>query len=250
MTARSRPFLLTVVPAEPGQSRYAALATVLRGRIIEGEWPPGSALPAEQTLAAEHGVALGTLRRALELMAEQGLIERIHGRGTFVRSGMTGATMMRFFRFGEGTGEVPVSRIVSRQMLVAPSEVARCLALARGDTALRLLRVRSFGGQPGVYEEIWLPPALFAPLLDGDTSDWGDLLYPLFAERCGVFVHRAVDEIAFGALTAAQARHLGLLAGHPCALVKRNAFDLTGRCVEARFTRGDANAFHYTVTIT
>lgn len=241
--------LLTLV-TEPGQSRYAALAAALRARVVAGEWPPGSALPAEQTLAAEHSVALGTLRRALELMAEQGLIERIHGRGTFVRSGMTGATMMRFFRFGEGTGEVPASRIVSRKVLVAPTEVVRRLALAPGDTALRLLRVRSFDDQPCVYEEIWLSVALFAPLLEGDVSDWGDLLYPMFAERCGVHVHRAVDDIAFGTLTAAQARHLGLLAGHPCALVKRNAYDLTGRCVEARFTRGDAHAFHYTVTIT
>jgi hypothetical protein len=93
-----------VVPAAPGQSRYAALAAALRTRVVAGEWPPGSALPAEQTLSAEHGVALGTLRRALELLADQGLIERIHGRGTFVRAGMTGATMMRFFRFGKGTG--------------------------------------------------------------------------------------------------------------------------------------------------
>lgn len=241
---------LTLVPAEPGQSRYAALAAALRARVLAGEWPPGSALPAEQTLAAEHGVALGTLRRALELLADQGLIERIHGRGTFVRSGMTGATMMRFFRFGEGTGEVPTSRIVSRQLLVAPAEVARRLGLAPGDSALRLQRVRSFAGQPCVYEEIWLPLALFAGLADGDTSAWGDLLYPLFAERCGVHVHRAVDEIAFGVLTAAQARHLALSAGHPCALVTRNAHDLAGRCVEVRFTRGDAHAFHYTVTIT
>ncbi|MES2399581.1 MAG: GntR family transcriptional regulator [Pseudomonadota bacterium] len=241
---------LTVVPAEPGQSRYAALAAALKARVVGGEWPPGTALPAEQTLAAEHGVALGTLRRALELMAEQGLIERIHGRGTFVRAGMTGATMMRFFRFGEGTGEVPASRIVSRQQLVAPAEVARRLGLARGDTALRLLRVRSFAGQPGVYEEIWLPLPMFAELADSDTAAWGDLLYPLFAERCGIYIHRAVDEIAFGTLTAAQARHLALSAGHPCALVTRSAYDLAGHCVEVRFTRGDAHAFHYTVTIT
>ena len=72
-------------------------------------------------LAAGHGVALGTLRRALELLVDQGQIERIRGRGTFVRSGMTGATMVRFFRFAEGAGEVPAARIVSRQVLGAPA---------------------------------------------------------------------------------------------------------------------------------
>ena len=110
--------------------------------------------------------------------------------------------------------------------------------------------VRSLSGQPCVYEEIWLPPGLLGALAEGDISTWGDLLYPLFAERCGVYVHRAVDEIAFGALTATQARHLNLPAGHPCAKVSRNAYDLSGQCVEVRFTRGDAHAFHYTVALT
>ena len=62
------PSSLRLVPTEPGQSRYAALAAAMRARIVAGEWPPGSAIPAEQTLAAEHGVALGTMRRALDLL--------------------------------------------------------------------------------------------------------------------------------------------------------------------------------------
>ena len=241
---------LKLVTSEPGQSRYAALASVLKGRIVAGEWPPGSALPAEQMLAAEHGVALGTLRRALELLAEQGMIERLHGRGTFVKAGMAGATMMRFFRFGEGTGEVPVSRIASRQVLTAPAEVARRLGLGRGDDALRLHRVRLFSGQPCVLEEIWLKLQAFGALVDLPISDWGNLLYPMYAEKFGVHVHRVMDEISFSLLTAPQARYLDLPAGHPCALVTRNAYDLTGNCIEVRFTRGDAHAFHYSVSIT
>lgn len=244
------PPALTLVTSEPGQSRYAALATALRARIVGGEWPPGSALPAETTLAAEHGVALGTLRRALELLAEQGLIERHHGRGTFVRSGLAGAPMFRFFRFGEGTGEVPASRILSRQQLAAPAEVARRLGQGRGEPCLRVQRLRSLAGQACLLEDLWLPLPLFAPLVEGTTADWGDLLYPVFAQRCGVHVARAVDEIGFGSLTNAQARLLALAAGHPCACVTRQAYDLAGRCVELRTTRGDAHAFHYTVTIT
>ena len=76
---------LTVVP-EPGQSRYAALAAALRARVVAGEWPPGSALPAEQTLAAEHGVALGTLRRALELLATADMKAAIHAQGAEVQN--------------------------------------------------------------------------------------------------------------------------------------------------------------------
>ena len=116
---------LVAVDASPGQSRYGALAAALKARILAGEWPPGSAMPAEQTLAAEHGVALGTLRQALALLVEQGLVDRLHGKGTFVRSGLSGAPMLRFFRFGDGSGQVPASRIASRKVLPAPAGVAR-----------------------------------------------------------------------------------------------------------------------------
>lgn len=244
---------LRVVTAEPGQSRYAALAAALRARIVAGELPPGSAIPAEQNLALEHGVALGTMRRALDLLAEQGLVERIHGRGTFVRQGLSGAPMLRFFRFGADgadSREVPQSRIVSRGVVSAPAEVARALGCGPREQALRLKRLRSLGGLPVLHEEIWLPLPLFATLVDGEPESWGDLLYPLFAERCGVHVQRAVDTIGFGNLAATQARALQLPPGHPCARVQRQAFDLAGRCVEWRTTLGDAHAFHYTVAIT
>jgi GntR family transcriptional regulator len=241
---------LTLIQPEPGQSRYAALAAALRHRIVAGEWPAGAPLPAETSLAAEHGVALGTMRRALELLAEQGLIERRHGKGTFVRGGLAGATMLRFFRFGSGDGEVPQSRVIARQSVIASAEVARRLGIARGDPVLRLHRLRSLGGQPCLLEEIWLPLPMFAPLLDLPVAEWGDLLYPMFAERCGVAVTRATDEIGFATLSAAQARHLELSAGHPGVTVTRQAYDLAGRCVELRITRADAFAFHYTVTIT
>lgn len=238
------------LPPEPGQSRYGALAAAMRARIVHGEWPPGTALPAEQALAAEHGVALGTMRRALDLLAEQGLVERVHGRGTFVKAGLSGAPMFRFFRFGGAGGPPPRSRILARDRLAAPADMARGLGAAPGDTALRLKRLRLVGDQPCLHEEIWLPLPLFEPLAEGDAAAWGDLLYPLYLERCGVHVHRAVDTISFGTLAAAQARALRLPTGHPCARVQRQAFDVAGRCIEMRTTLGDANAFHYTVSIT
>lgn len=236
---------------DPGQARYAALAAALKSRIVGGQWSPGSALPAEHVLAAEHGVALGTMRRALELLVAQGLVVREHGRGTFVRAGLEGATMLRFFRFGASPDETPRSRILARQVLAAPGEIALALGIGAGEQALRLKRLRSLGGQPCLYEEIWLPLPLFAALADDASSDaWGDLLYPLFARRCGVHVHRALDTIAFAHLPAAAARALRLPPGHPCARVRRLAHDVAGRCVEHRTTQGDANAFAYTVTLT
>ena len=245
------PAPLALVQPEPGQSRYAALAAALRQRIVAGEWPPGTALPSETMLAGEYGVALGTMRRGLELLAEQGLIERHHGKGTFVRGGLSGvAPMLRFFRFGDGAGEVPSSTVLSRQTASASAEVSRRLGVGRGEKVLRIQRLRSMGGEPCLVEDIWLPLPLFTSLIEGNTTQWDDLLYPMFAERCGVTIMRVSDEIRFGNLTASQARVLKLTPGHPCATVTRQSFDLAGNCVELRTTRGDAYAFQYAVTIT
>ena len=236
---------------EPGQSRYGWLAASLRARITQGEWVPGTALPAEAALAKEHGVALGTLRQALAVLVAQGLLERRHGHGNFVRAGLGGASMLRFFRFshGDGLNATPQSRILQRGVQLANLETANGLGLPVGASVLQLQRLRSLGGQPRLLEDITLPLPIFEALAHSDTAAWDDLLYPMVQRVCGVTIHRAEDNLSFGLLDAAQARLLQLDTGHPCVTVQRRAFDLQGRCVELRTTRGDAYAFEYTAQV-
>ena len=108
----------------PGQSRYGWLAASLRARITRGEWVPGTALPAEAALAREHGVALGTLRQALALLVAEGLLERQHGRGTFVRAGLGGASMLRFFRFRHG-GDLTATFMCSTRTRLSRARATR-----------------------------------------------------------------------------------------------------------------------------
>lgn len=63
---------------------YVQVADLIAARIASGELAPGSRLPAERDLAAEYGVAYDTIRRAAAVLRERGLIETVHGRGTFV----------------------------------------------------------------------------------------------------------------------------------------------------------------------
>ncbi len=234
----------------PGQSRYGWLAASLRARITQGEWVPGTALPAETALAKEHGVALGTLRQALALLVAQGLLERQHGRGTFVRVGLGGASMLRFFRFSQGGGQgTPQSIILQRSVQIASQEAADDLGLHAGASVLQLQRLRSLSGKPCLLESIALPLPLFASLAQSETADWDDLLYPMVQRVCGVTIHRAEDRLSFGLLNPEQAALLQLDAGHPCVQVDRRAFDLSGRCVELRTTWGDAFAFQYTAQV-
>lgn len=66
---------------------HEQISEALRSRIRAGELPVGSRLPAESTLMTEFGVARGTVRRALRTLNEQGIVQTLQGKGTYVRSG-------------------------------------------------------------------------------------------------------------------------------------------------------------------
>jgi DNA-binding GntR family transcriptional regulator len=65
---------------------YLQLADLLRAQIRSGELPPRSRVPSLTDLAAEHGLADMTVRKALKVLVDEGLIETRPGRGTFVKA--------------------------------------------------------------------------------------------------------------------------------------------------------------------
>ena len=92
---------LTAIAPEIGRSRYAAIAERLRGEITSGRWAAGKPIPAESALMQQFNVALGTMRQAIALLVNEGLLDRRQGRGTFVHAGLAGTSLVRFFRFGK-----------------------------------------------------------------------------------------------------------------------------------------------------
>ena len=241
---------LAAVTPDIGRSLYAAIAERLRSEITSGRWAAGKPIPAESVLMQQFNVALGTMRQAIALLVDEGLLERQQGRGTFVHAGLAGASLMRFFRFGKaGDAQVPKSRIHKRQMVEASADIASQLGLRAGGNVLHMVRTRSLDNTPCLLENIWVDARRLAAMVVSDTAEWGDLMYPEYAARCDVVVHRAVDTIEFGMFSAAEARLLQLPVRHPCVIVSRRAFDIAGTCVEVRITRGDASAFHYAVEL-
>jgi DNA-binding GntR family transcriptional regulator len=79
MAPRPEIDMLSSVPA------YIQLAGILRARIESGKIGPGDPLPSETTLVQEYGIARGTIRRAIEVLRDDGLVVTVQGRGTYVR---------------------------------------------------------------------------------------------------------------------------------------------------------------------
>jgi len=70
---------------------YAKVADHVAARIAAGDLPPGAMLPNERDMAADYGVAVGTVRRAVEELRDRGLVVTLPAKGTFVRLPLRGA---------------------------------------------------------------------------------------------------------------------------------------------------------------
>ncbi|WP_173766040.1 GntR family transcriptional regulator [Nitrogeniibacter mangrovi] len=227
--------------------RYQRLAETLRDEVVTRRWRPGEQIPSENVIAAQYGVAPGTARQALARLVDEGLLERQHGRGTFVRRPSFDQSLFRFFRFSNEAGErvVPESRIVQRELMRAPSEVARQLQLPGEAEVIFMNRLRLIDGVPMLAEQIWLPAERFAAFMAMDASEIGPLLYPVYDSLCGEVVARAEESLTVEMATPAYARVLRLEEHTPLIVIDRLAYGYDGRPIEWRRSRGPAAQFKY-----
>src|SRR6201981_1017658 len=231
--------------------RYQRLPDDIAVRINRREFRPGDLIPSEAELAAQHGVAIGTVRKAIDQLVADGVLERQQGRGTFVRRARFNSSLFRFFRFQSESGErrIPHSRILRRKVIAAPSAVASALRVPVGEPVISLSRLRLIDGVPLLAEEIWLQKSRFEPVLGLRSEDFGDLLYPLYEERCGQVVVSADENLSVELATAMQARLLRLEEGAPLLVIERLPLRLAADPLEWRRSRGPATRFRYHVEI-
>jgi GntR family transcriptional regulator len=230
---------------------YQRLRDLFMQKIRAGEWAGSEALPSEIELALAHGVAPGTVRKAIESLVADGYLVRRQGKGTFVRRADFGSALFRFFRHTDPSGQVvqPTSQILLLGRSKPSTTELTKLNLKTADSVIRIRRLRSFEREPWIFEEISVSSQMFAPLLDADRASFGDLLYPAYESLCNVRVHRVLDTIRFGFATPVVAKHLQTEAGEPVAIIERQAFSIDDRPIEWRVSYGLASRFSYSIEL-
>jgi GntR family transcriptional regulator len=232
---------------EPLASRplYLQARDLMLRRIVDGIWKPGGYLPSEPQLATDLGVSIGTIRKAMEDLVGQGLLERQHGRGTQVVPHSSDRSRFRFLRFVHGDGRPfrPVAHVIAAGVTRADAQDRARLALGAGARVLVLLRTRSEDGVPMVYERIALPADRFAQLGLEAGREMLEEIYVLYQARCGQTVARARDKIATDRASATIAAALGCPPAASLLLVRRVAISLTGAPIE--FRQSWTAALHY-----
>lgn len=221
------------LPRAPGTSLHRQLFVVLRDEIVRGVYSTSGLLPKEESLCERFGVSRITVRRALADLAAQGLVERRHGRGTFVlhdRLPLVRArpslSLIDSLRQTATETQVQVLRV---EQIEAPLDVAALLQLAPGDKAVHALRLRSMGGTPVMLSDAWVP-ARFGKHVTAASLRKQALYEILLAQ--GVKFGRVIQEITAEMSDPVRAKLMQMEVGAPLLKIVRVMHDLDARPVQ------------------
>lgn len=218
-------------------------------QIASGAWKAPEALPSEQALAATLGVSQGTVRKALDAMAAENIIERRQGKGTYVAQYNEERALFRFFRMARPGGERVTpecgEETVSRRP--ATAHEAEKLRISAGDDMVEIRRTRLIDNVPAIFETISLPLARF-PDID-HRAPLPNALYTLYQASYGVNIVQTAEELRADLASSEDARRLDLSEGTPILVIERVAEDIEGSPVELRVSRCDTRNLVYAVSI-
>jgi GntR family transcriptional regulator len=190
------------------------IADTLRSRVQAGELRAGSRLPSEPDLARSLGVSRSSLRGAIALLEEDGLLRRAHGSGTFVtHKPLLRNDLSRNFSVSAmigATGLEPGTQRGRSALELAPPEVAAPFGLADGAPLSVLRRVRTAEGRAVVDTTDWCRPEVLDPAALSDLADGS--LYQALAAR-GLTVHHGVASLHPALAPAEVAKRLRVRAG-------------------------------------
>jgi GntR family transcriptional regulator len=202
--------------------RYLAIAEDLRGRVAQGEFAAGRLLPSESELSAAYDASRVTVRKALEALRDEGLVDARQGFGWFVAADPLRQTLGRLgtieAQLAE-SGVTPERRVLDFGFVDAPRWVAAELGAGK---VLRVRRLNLADGEPFARVTVWCPERYASSLSrdDVEAASFHDLLpVPLTGAR------QSIGAVAAG---RDDAELLGVPAGSPLL-----------RCWRVTWTGGD-----------
>jgi len=222
---------------DASQPLYQQLQRALREAIEHGALGPDDALPSERQLAADLGVSRITVRKAIDGLADEGLLVRRQGSGNFVgaRIEKNFAKLTSFSEDMRARGRVPSSQWLKRQAGQVNAEEAMRLGLSPGAQVYRFHRLRIADDEPMALEVCTIAASAL-PSIDAV----GESLYDAL-EKAG---NRPVRAQAL-LLDDEQARLLDAKPGDAGLLVERVGYLRDGRAIELSLSyyRGDTYDF-------
>lgn len=221
--------------------------------IRQGKWKPGEMLPNEVELAAAFSVSQGTMRRALRILTDNGVLIRQQGRGTFVAefSHNEDQVYHRYISLKPDdetqTEASPTSaELVTFEKVSAPWSVMRVLKLETASEVIHAVRLLKASSGLVTYDELWCLANDFRALTAENLAHHEEkMLYAFYQRACGVTILRREDYAKAVLMPEDLCRRYGLKNPLPVIEVQRISFTYNDRPVEYRRQLSITEHYHF-----
>ena len=225
--------------------RYLRVYGSLKAQVEAGDFKTGDFLPAEPELQKLFNVSRTTVRKAVELLAQEGFLSIRQGRGTQVLDLKATQRLQYVTSFSEtlrDKGFTVVCRDVELEFIAAPRRVAEDLRIPAETRLVRIQRVNLANNKPIAIMENYLLPEL----VPGIEKRIGAMrsLYAFLEAEYNVEIESAMDFLSAKAASAEEANLLEIPADSPLLVVKRITYS-RGRPIEVAILHIVADRYEY-----
>lgn len=227
---------------------YLQIASALEGMIRRGDLEVGSRLPSEPALARTFGVNRNTVRHAISLLVDKGLLTKEKGVGTFLRRKHPLRPIHQLGRMTSFVDDFDISGVeienvvLSKGSVRASPELAAKFGLSPGDPLVKVERLRIADRTPFVLERQYYPYGRFRRLLELELTG---SMYRLLVETFQADLHHSVQTLRAVRPPKEVAAKLGIRPSVPCIFLESLAYTSHDECLEVlhSYYRGDRYLF-------
>lgn len=231
---------MTETPAVASASRRLA------EEIRHGVYAPGQRLPGERSLSERYAFSRTTVRKALGLLAHDGIVVASPQRGWFVATEADSrppTSLQSFTEMARERGLTATAHVLERTVRTATLDEALRLRMGPAEDVLHLRRLRGMGGKTLCLDTSSMPLSIAEPLVDADLTDAS--LYERLATLCDAQVYRSAYGVRAASAEPEIAELLGIPLGSPVLVADEVAYTVDGTPVilGVNYHRGDAYRF-------
>jgi GntR family transcriptional regulator len=229
---------------------YVQVKNALRTSVLDGDYPPMSRMPSESELQAMFEVSRITIRQALSDLQREGLIFKVHGKGSFVSQPKAFQDVTSLQGFAEAmsaSGHEIVNRVVQFRFVPASAHVGEKLGLEAQTTVAEIHRVRLLERQPVSYEITFVPEAIGKRLQRADLASRD--IFLILENDCGIALGGADLSIDAVAAESAIARALEIKTNAPLLRIERLTQDSDGKPLDFEYLYFRGGNFQYRMRV-
>lgn len=207
----------SIIKKDCSKPIYMQVAEYLSDNINSGRWKDSERIPSEAELTESLGVSRGSVKKAISKLVDEGVLEQIQGKGTYVKPHDISFPLAEgLISFSESLAEQGIefeTRIIEIEERDADAELAAHLNIPVGSPYLHLERVRQVHGEPIMYIENNINSSLAKGILDADFVN--DSLFSIIEHFTGRQVAYSKTSFVANAADAKRSEYLKVKAESP-----------------------------------